>query len=136
MKIAKYISKDSESIVELNDQKGEITIKGRFISIEPSEIWSKTNNWIANYKARTAKKTIINLQFEYINTGNVIALFSWINAIGKLSENNNNIQINWQFEDGDDDMKELGEDINAVSKFPISFESLECVNFSPNYCYA
>jgi hypothetical protein len=68
-------------------------------------LWS-----IEEYKHECADSTQVEFNFEYLNTGSTHMVAKILTAIYNL-RNKSNIKINWYYAKGDEEMKELGEDL-------------------------
>lgn len=64
-----------------------------------------------------------NLAFEYFNTSSSKCLYIFMKKLSKIDEMGKKVIINWYFEDGDEDMKEAGEDL--CSYFDMDFNFME-----------
>ncbi|MEY4602860.1 MAG: hypothetical protein RIT43_152 [Bacteroidota bacterium] len=107
--------------LELNGENGTITVKGRAIDYNPNEFWATIFDWMADYLENPLKSTTINLHFEYINTLSTKKLFVLLKLIEFNTGKNTNIQINWISDADDEDMIELGQDINSLLKSNMNF---------------
>ncbi len=111
----------SSPYLEMNGSKGQITISGRAIDYNPTEFWSDVFSWTTDYLENPLEKTTINLNFEYLNTLNTKKLFVFLKLLEFMGSKKTDIQINWLFEDDDEDMHELGEDINSLLRLEMHF---------------
>lgn len=116
--------------LELNGEKGKITINGRAIDYNPSDFWNSIFNWITDYMESSSEAITINLNFEYINTLSTKKLFTLLKLIEFNAGKKMNIKINWICDMDDEDMIELGEDINSLltckMNFVCSYELFGC----------
>ncbi|MFO0494939.1 MAG: DUF1987 domain-containing protein [Flavobacteriia bacterium] len=111
----------SSPYLEMNSHKGQITITGRAIDYNPNEFWSTVFSWTTDYLENTNEKTTINLNFEYLNTLNTKKLFVFLKLMEFMGSKKTDIQINWFYEDDDEDMHELGKDINSLLRLEMNF---------------
>ncbi|MDP4266629.1 MAG: DUF1987 domain-containing protein [Bacteroidota bacterium] len=81
------------------------------------EIISKSNEALAN-------KLIINLVFEYFNSSSAKFIFDIISKIHKFNNKGIIIEINWFYDEGDDEMLEAGEELSKMIAFPFNFQLL------------
>ena len=88
-------------------EPGKIFIMGRSIPENPGEFFRPVYEWISQYVPDDDTITKIILGFEYINTSStkwiytILKELSGINVLSKAS-------ITWYYEEGDEDMSELG----------------------------
>ena len=100
---------------------GNLIIKGRYIPEDISEFSEQLMDWVLAYINSPAESTILTLEFEYINDASKYLL----RIIQVLNKNCPNFTVEWFYEEGDDDMLELGEMIwnSSGAKFHfIEFE--------------
>lgn len=126
MNIVNYLSKDLLSKVELNKRIGTLSITGKLISLYPTDSWLKVNRWLEENTVNPIKK--LTIQLDCINSGNVVELVTFIRKMNNRM--NSNIEINWEYDSENEDMKELGEDIHAITKVPFVLNSIG--NYSTN----
>lgn len=87
---------------------GKIFIMGRSIPENPGEFYRPVYEWIQEYKLKYNGKTIIGLGFEYINTTSTKWIYSILKEVAEMKDISKNVSINWYYEQGDEDMSELG----------------------------
>lgn len=111
----------SSPYLEMNGSTGQITITGRAIDYNPNEFWSSVLSWTKDYLENSFTKTTIDLNFEYLNTLNTTNLFTFLKLVKFMGSKKSDIQINWLYEDNDEDMHELGEDFNSLLHLEMNF---------------
>lgn len=102
--------------------EGLLEIKGRSIPENSIEFYKPLIDWIESYAKEPKDSTNINIQLEYFNTSSskcILDLFKKLEAI------NNNITINWYYEEDDEDMLEAGEDYEAIINIPFKMIEVE-----------
>lgn len=102
--------------------KGTLEIRGRSIPENSIEFYKPLMDWIEAYARSSKDKTTVNIQLEYFNTSSskcILDLFKKLEAI------NNEIVINWYYEEEDEDMLEAGEDYDAIINIPFKMIEIE-----------
>jgi len=89
-------------------EPGKIFIMGRSIPENPGDFYRPVLDWIADYVENFEGKTVINLGFEYINTSSTKWIFSMLKELSEIKDIQNNASVKWYYENGDEDMCELG----------------------------
>lgn len=104
------ISKQTQTTpnVIYDDYKNEILIKGNSIPFESDIFWTSIIDEIKKIQDKN-KLSKIKIDLHYINTNSIIYLYQLFNI-------KNETLIEWFFEDGDDDMHELGEYLSFLCK--------------------
>jgi hypothetical protein len=89
-------------------EPGRIFMMGRSIIENPSEFYEPGLEWVSAFIKSWTGKTKIDLGFEYINTGSIKWLYILLRELSEIREMSENAVITWYYEEGDDDMCELG----------------------------
>jgi hypothetical protein len=65
------------------------------------------------------KKTKIRLFFSYFNTGTNTPIFALFRTLEELNKKpDHSVEIEWQYDEDDDDIKELGEYFSGMIEIP------------------
>ena len=89
-------------------EPGRIFIMGRSISENSGDFYRPLFRWISDYANEYSGKTVIDFGFEYINTSSTKWIFAILKELSNMKDLRENIRIKWYYENGDDDMCELG----------------------------
>jgi hypothetical protein len=89
-------------------EPGRIFIMGRSIPENPTEFYHPVYEWIAGFVKLNSQKTKIDLGFEYINTSSTKWLFMILKELNEMKNLGEYANVTWYYEQGDDDMSELG----------------------------
>jgi hypothetical protein len=120
-----FIEPTPESLgVRLKD--GLLEFSGRSIPEDPMKLFAPILEWIEEYIKNPSASTTINLKFEYINTSSSKHLLNILEILDKgYDKKENNMNINWSYEIGDDDMYELGKFIESMIDIPMNYIEVE-----------
>jgi hypothetical protein len=108
--------------VNFSSKEGLLEVKGRSIPENSIEFYKPLMDWIESYAKAAVAKTVVNIQLEYFNTSSskcILDLFKKLEAV------NNEIVINWYYEEDDEDMLEAGEDYDAIINIPFRMIEIE-----------
>lgn len=108
--------------VEFDFNNGSLLIKGRSIPENSIEFYKPLIDWIENYSSSAKDKTTLNVQLEYFNTSSSKCL---LDVFKKLERISNQVEINWYYEEDDEDMLEAGEDYDAIIDIPFKMIEVE-----------
>jgi hypothetical protein len=81
--------------------------------------------WIEDYIKTPNEKTVFIVKLEYFNTSSskcILDVFKKLEAIHKAK---NEVEVNWYYEEDDEDMLEAGEDYESIIRVP--FKMIEIV---------
>jgi hypothetical protein len=112
--------------VNMNPQSGVIEIKGRSIPENSIEFYKPVVDWLEEYASSPAEKTIVNVQLEYFNTSSSKCILDVFKKLEVLKKDQNDVIINWYYEEDDEDMLEAGEDYESIIKVP--FKMIQIVD--------
>ena len=101
------------------DPAGIITIKGRFLVLNPTDVPVQIVSWIDAYLVNPAESTEVIIALEYLNSFGTKNLMSILKQLSKVIQQNKMIVIRWYYEEDDEDMIDRGEYISSVLDVPI-----------------
>jgi len=113
-------------------EPGRLCVMGRSIIENPSSFYEPALRWVSDFTKSWTGKTKIDLGFEYINTGSIKWLYILIREISELRDMLYNTSINWYYEEGDEDMCELGYILKSL--IDCRFSIIEVDDLSNDKC--
>ncbi len=93
---------------------GKIYFEGRSVLNDPYHFYQPVFSWIRQYIDSDPTNIRIDLKFEYINTSSVKWVFEMLKTFLKKPGLKKELNINWYYEEGDEDMLELGEILKSI----------------------
>ena len=100
-------------------------MEGRSIPEDTIDFYSPVLNEINLYTINPPELTHVEINFEYINSSSVKILFTLLHVLGQITEQNKGLKITWHYEEGDEDMMELGEILESILDCPFTFIETE-----------
>jgi hypothetical protein len=107
------------------DPNGILRIEGRSIPEDARSFYNEVIDWVEEYLVSPPKATIIDIAFEYLNSGTSKSMLEILTLLKGLLQNGNILTINWYFEEGDDDIQERGEYFASILGVKINFIETE-----------
>ena len=104
--------------VQFNAEQGIIEIKGRSIPENSIEFYKPLVDWLEDYKSDPLPKTKVNIQLEYFNTSSSKCILDVFKKLEAIHKSKNEVEINWYYEEDDEDMLEAGEDYESIIRIP------------------
>ncbi len=104
-------------------REGDICFEGRSVLNDPYHLYQPVYKWIKEYVQQNPSDTRIDLKFEYINTSSMKWVFEILRVFLKDPGIKEKLNVNWYYEEGDDDMRELGEILKSFLN--TSFQLIE-----------
>lgn len=112
-------------------EPGKIMIMGRSIPDSPGEFFTPVLNWITEYIRNYGGNTNVELGFEYLNTSSAKWIYLIIKTLAERENITFNTAITWYYEEGDDDMSELGHMLRSIVECP--FDIIEVEEMNPRF---
>ena len=111
--------------IKFDTKEGVFEIKGRSIPENSVEFYKPLNEWLDNYMQTPLDKTVVNIRLEYFNTSSSKCILDVFKRLEAIHRSKHDVEINWYYEEDDEDMLEAGEDYDSIIKVP--FKMIEIV---------
>ncbi|HNX84004.1 MAG: DUF1987 domain-containing protein [Bacteroidales bacterium] len=111
--------------IKFDTQDGVFEIKGRSIPENSVEFYKPLNEWLDQYMQTPLDKTVVNIRLEYFNTSSSKCILDVFKRLEAIHRSKHDVEINWFYEEDDEDMLEAGEDYDSIIKVP--FKMIEIV---------
>ena len=124
----KYTSEPTKRTPWIIMEPGRIFIMGRSIPENPGDFFRPIHEWISLYINKNTSKSQIDLGFEYINTSSTKWIYTILKELSEMKEISNNARVVWYYEQGDEDMCELGFILRSLVDCPFIIVEVEEMN--------
>jgi hypothetical protein len=111
--------------VRFDGEKGLVEIKGRSIPENSVEFYKPLIDWLEKYGNTPLKETSVNIQLEYFNTSSSKCILDIFKKLELIHKKGNHVEINWYYEEDDEDMFEAGEDYQSIINIPFKMIEME-----------
>ncbi len=111
--------------LDFNYNEGRFLIAGRSIPENSIEFYKPLFEWLDNYVSQAKSNTILDVKLEYFNTSSSKCLVEIFRKLETLQQKNDNVLINWFYEEDDEDMQESGEDFQEIIDVKIVLNQME-----------
>ena len=111
--------------VNFDYEKGTLEIKGRSIPENSIEFYKPMIDWLEEYAKDPQSKTIVNIQLEYFNTSSSKCILDVFKKLEVLAKDGKDVEVNWYYEEDDEDMLEAGEDYQSIIRIPFKMIEIE-----------
>lgn len=101
-------------------QEGKLELKGRSIPENSIEFYKPLLDWLDIYGTDPQEQTIVGMKLEYFNTSSSKCILDLFKKLEDINRGNTQINVNWFFEEDDEDMEEAGEDYQAIINLPFT----------------
>jgi hypothetical protein len=111
--------------IKFDASTGVFDIKGRSIPENSVEFYKPLIDWLDLYKETPNNKTVVNIKLEYFNTSSSKCILDVFKKLETIHKAKNEVEVNWYYEEDDEDMLEAGEDYESIIRVP--FKMIEIV---------
>ncbi|WP_075602493.1 DUF1987 domain-containing protein [Saccharicrinis aurantiacus] len=111
--------------VRFDGENGVIEIKGRSIPENSIEFYKPLIDWLENLASTEVSEIAVNVQLEYFNTSSSKCLLDIFKKLELIHKKNSSIEVNWFYEEDDEDMFEAGEDYQSIIGLPFKMIEIE-----------
>ncbi len=111
--------------VRLDGENGLVEIKGRSIPENSVEFYKPLIDWLEKYGSEPSNETNVNIQLEYFNTSSSKCILDIFKRLELIHKKGNPVEINWYYEEDDEDMFEAGEDYQSIISIPFKMIEME-----------
>lgn len=106
-------------------EEGLLEIEGRSITEDVFSFWQPLVDWIEQYIKVPADKTKVVVYLEYTNSSSNKYLNEMMKLLDKCAAQGNDVEIIWRYEEDDESILMLGQDLDALITTPFVFEPVE-----------
>jgi hypothetical protein len=104
--------------VKFDSGEGVFEIKGRSIPENSVEFYKPLVDWLDGYKETPLQKTVVDIKLEYFNTSSSKCILDVFKKLESIHKAKNEVEVNWYYEEDDEDMLEAGEDYESIIRVP------------------
>ncbi|TRX70668.1 DUF1987 domain-containing protein [Carboxylicivirga sp. M1479] len=111
--------------VRLDGDNGVVEIKGRSIPENSVDFYKPIIDWLEKFGGEPSDETNVNIQLEYFNTSSSKCILDIFKRLELIHKKGNPVEINWYYEEDDEDMFEAGEDYQSIISIPFKMIEME-----------
>ena len=111
--------------VKFDSNEGTLELKGRSIPENSVEFYQPLYEWLDGYSANNKPKTTIDIKLEYFNTSSSKCILDIFKKLEAINGHGTEVQVNWFFEEDDEDMEEAGQDYQAIIGLPFNMVEVD-----------
>ena len=95
--------------------------------VNGTNYFKQIEEWIDRYVCDPADLTCVDICLEYVNVSNIRIYISLLRKIESIILKNKKYVINWYYEEGDEDILEMGKDISFYLNMPFNLREINNV---------
>lgn len=104
--------------VNFDPDTGILAIEGRVIPEDVGSFFAPIFYWIEQFIPIENKSYVVRFCLFYYNTSSSKRIFEIMKRFDAKFQNGADIKIRWEYEEGDDDTMQDGEDYKKILKLP------------------
>lgn len=108
---------DKTPSINLDMSAGQFQIKGRSLCENAKAFYQPAIDWMIAYSKTPNQNTNIVFKFEYLDTESSKSILDFLTA----SESIKDVTVSWYFNEDDEDMEEIGEELAELVNIPFQF---------------
>ena len=109
--------------INFDADKGILEMSGSSYPENAYEFFQPIYNWLKTYLSNVNKAIILNIKLDYLNTSSTKCILDVLEIVENYQEKGIETQINWFYEEDDEDMLETGEEFAEDMALPFNFIS-------------
>ena len=104
---------------------GVLSIVGRSIPEHPLKFYKPLEDWITEFLATSPIKVYFKVHLDYLNTHSTECMLTLMKKLEEYAQSSKaDVSILWNFDEDDEDMQTLGEDLKSLVKVPFKIEEI------------
>jgi hypothetical protein len=107
--------------IDLNPSSGVFNITGISVPEDSISFYEPILSWLEDYLRNPAKSTTVTVKLAYVNTSSLQTLYDLLSKIDKIDKSQSNVKVNWFHLREDEDMKDVGEDLQEALNLKFDF---------------
>ena len=112
--------------VNFDASNGLLQISGRSIPDHPVKFYQPLENWLKGYVNTHPQKITFIIYLDYMNTHSTECMLILLRCLSGYSTNNpnTNIKVEWIYDEDDEDIESLGQDLEAIVRIPFDYKKI------------
>jgi len=106
--------------VSFDEINNYLLIEGRSILEDPAKFYKPLISKLEDFEKSNSRKMEIDFKLEYFNTASSRYILDILKRLRAIDTPNNEVTINWFYDEVDEDILEIGQDFGSIIKFPIN----------------
>lgn len=104
--------------VLMDATQGKFQVTGRSLIDNASTFYQPIVEWLKEYAMNPNSETVISFKFEYLNIESSKSVLDLLTVLEKID----GTSVIWYFNEEDEDMEEIGEELAELVTIPFKFE--------------
>ena len=106
--------------ITFDNIENHLIIKGRSTHENPTRFYKPLISILKKEKVFPKGKIEVDFKLEYFNTPSSLVLLGVLKQLQSLNSPNNEVIINWYYDEEDEDLLEAGQDYSTILDYPLN----------------
>ncbi len=102
---------------------GVFNISGQSLPENAMEVFGPVLDWMDEYSKSPCPKTLLTFKMKYYNTASSKYFFTLIKKLNSIFKNGADVEVEWYYQNDDEDMLDAGEYFQGLVDIPFNFIS-------------
>jgi len=114
---------DDTPEITLDKSRSVFDINGRSLPEDIIQFYAPVFSWLEQYVADPNETTLLKVRIDYFNSASQRALNEIFTILSRILVKGKSVDVEWHFNEDDDEMKEAGEEFAEITKLPFRYIS-------------
>lgn len=105
--------------VSFDAEKGLLEIEGASYPEDATEFFRPLEIWLKDYVSKVRGPITLVLKIGYLNSSSIKCMMDFIQSLEEYHAGGGKVSINWYYEEDDEDIQEMGEDLAEDMSLPV-----------------
>jgi hypothetical protein len=113
------LATDESPQIHFDPSRGILDISGKSLPEDIEQFYSPLEESVKNYVKKPQHTTTINFDMLYLNSSSTKKVLEIVTLFENMHRNGLKVNINWYYEEFDEDMKDEGEEFARLTEIPV-----------------
>jgi len=106
--------------ISFDEKESHLVIEGRSTLENPARFYKPLISRLKDFNNTSIERLEIDFKLEYFNTTSSLVILDILKHLQSLDSPENEVVINWYYDEEDEDLLEIGEDYSTMLNFPFN----------------
>jgi len=106
--------------ISFDETEKRLIIEGRSTLENPARFYKPLISKLKDFNNTSIERLEIDFKLEYFNTTSSLVILDVLKHLQSLDTPENEVVINWYYDEEDEDLLEIGEDYSTMLNFPFN----------------
>lgn len=107
--------------IDIDLDHGVLEFIGRSLPANSEAFYVRVHGWLDEYLKAPRPSTVVNMKMDYFDTSSSKQFYNIFERLNAVSERGHQVNVNWHFETGDEEMAETGKDYERFFRMDFKF---------------